>query len=155
MEHIDTVLDQAAQRKADGDPVRLAKQQLKPVREWAIKSEKEFHAEAAKLAPRIDKAMEQINRLEALLGVTLNQPRLLFAQVESCRNGIPTSYRLIVEQIDGLTDWHVGQPAYMTPLHTSQAHAPGNISHLVAALDRLERSLAKYAARFGEGNPTR
>ena len=155
MEKIDTILDQAAQRKADTDPLQLAKQQLKPVREWAIKSEKEFYAEAAKLAPRIDKAMEQINRLEALLGVTLDEARRQFAEVESCRKGIPGGYHHIVQQIDGLTDWHVGQPAYMTPLHTSQAHAPGNISHLVAALDRLERSLAKYAARFGEGNPTR
>jgi len=147
MNNIDAMLDEAEKQKAKADPVPLAQQQLAPVRAWALQSKKDFEAGAAKLQERICKAMDQVNRLEALRGEPLGSLRALFIEVDRLKTGIPNGYQKIVEDIDGLTPWHVAQPNYMIPLRHAQA--PGNISHLVEALVRLERSLDEHAARLG------
>ncbi len=142
MDHGEQTLTQAEHTKQEKNLVRLAQEQLAPVRAWAKKAEQDFLAGDAKLRPRMEAARVTLNRLTALRdGVPAGEPLDLWQKLDTMRQGIPASYRKIIEDIDTLTPWHVGQPNYMIPLSDKPNCPPGSIGSLEAALKKLEGCL--------------
>ncbi len=153
MERIDKILDEVGRRKNANDPVRKAQQELAPVREWAVQSEKDFVAAVNKLQPRINKARERLSRISALthgeLPDTLKHP---LDEVNKSIGGTPKSFQEIVRMIDDLSPADIDQPNYMAPLYQKRDHPPGTIGSFTAALECLEETIKDYSARFEQGN---
>ncbi|MCH8039551.1 MAG: hypothetical protein IH977_04310 [Nitrospinae bacterium] len=150
---IDNILDHAEQRQRADDVVASEQAKLAPVRAWADTQEKEFLAAERKLRPRVQKALIRLNRLTALVGAPLSEPRRLWEEMEKIRTGIPMAYRGIIQQIDTLTPYLAGQPNYMVPLRGRLHCPPGTIGNFVRALEALEQTLEEFAASMEKTSP--
>ena len=154
MDHFEQTLMQAEQRKHDENLVRLAQEGLAPVRAWAKKGEQDFLAGEAKLRPRIEAARVTLNRLTALRdGVPAGESWGLWQNLDTMRQGIPASYRKIIEDIDILTPWQVGQPNYMIPLYNKPNCPPGSIGTLEEVLKKLEGCLDAHIQALPTAQP--
>ncbi len=152
MGKIDEDLDRAETQKLHEDPVRLAQAKFAPVRAWAVKEKHDVNKAVAELGPRIHQALTHLNRLTGLMRSPPAEPLRLWEALNRNIVGFADGYQDIVNRIDTLTPYQVGQRVHMLDLESSQNHPPGNISHIVKTLEDLERSLAKFAARL-EGSP--